>query len=102
MHDYETYYPDSIDKKIFFSDMDLKYSETLEEFQNHLAKKEYVEASGCLQDSDADYYGAYLYNMLNRRLIAIGTVLLTKNKKKPIYYSPVEPEMISNGETWIG
>lgn len=102
MHNYETSYPDVVDKKIFFSDMDLKYSDTLEEFQEHLKKTEYRQASECLQDSDVDYYGSYIANLLNRRCNAIGSFLLQKPiKKQSTFYQVTEPSELTTGMSWI-
>lgn len=101
MKNIESTYPAEIDNQLFFSDMRLKDSSTYETYKNYLKTKEYDKGSESLQNSEVDYYGAYVLNIFNRRLRAIGQYLLTKQKPDQVKYQSTEPSNPKVGTTWI-
>lgn len=99
----ESTYPSKIDKSVFFSDMRLRDSDCYEKYKLFIKEKKYDKASEWLQDSEVEnYYGAYLYNLFNRRLRAIGEYLIEQSVNKPeqVHYQSEEPTA-QVGRTWI-
>ena len=90
-----------VDSRIFFQDISLDDLEIWEEYKTLISKGSYASASQLLNDSEIDFYGAWLFNLLENRLEAIGSFLLKKNNKPTLQtYSLTEPTA-KNGLHWI-
>lgn len=108
MKNIETLFPNEIDPRIYFSDCSLdklsvkeKYDESIQ-FNNE-KNIDYIEANKTLNDNDIDYVGAWLFNLLENRLAAIGEYLLTISTDTPhiVYHQNNEPEIADIGTGWI-
>lgn len=101
MKNAESNYPEQIDPRIFYSDMNLDTRETWNQYQNLINENKYTEASTLLLTSDADYYGAWLLNLLEDRLVKIGEHVLTLEKPELTKYQTLEPSDVKLWTTWI-
>lgn len=92
-------YPTSIDDKIFFQDINLDQLSVMNQYRNYIANQQYTEASNLLNDSDLDFYGAWLMNLFENRLVAIETYLLNKPNVNIVQYNGTAPT--KQGANWI-
>ena len=76
MKNTHTIFPSGIDSRIYAQDITLDNLETFNKYQTLLAQKKYSEASVLLNNSDAYFYGAWMLNLLEKRLNAIGEYLI--------------------------
>lgn len=105
MRNVNSVFPDAIDERIFFSDVDLEHLELMQTYQNLIKQSKYTEASELLNNSDASFYGAWILNLLENRLHNIGDYLINnENIEKPPtnLYQDNAPESIENNLVWIG
>ena len=100
MKDTSTKFPNEIDPRIFFSDVDLDHLDVLNEHKTLISSESYTNASELLNGSEIDFYGAWLLNLLENRLEAIGSFLLQKSKPNLQVYSNNEP-VAKMGLHWI-
>lgn len=100
MKDTSTKFPTEIDSRIFFQDISLDDLDVWEQHKTLISSGSYTKASELLDDSEIDFYGAWLLNLLENRLEAIGSFLLQKNKTNLQVYSGVEP-VAKTGLHWI-
>jgi hypothetical protein len=89
-----------VDSRIFFQDISLDDLEIWEEYKTLISSKFYTSASEKLNDSKIDFYGAWLFNLFENRLEAIGSFLKKNNKPTLQTYSRTEPTA-KNGLHWI-
>lgn len=89
-----------VDSRIFFQDISLDDLDVLEQHKTLISLESYTKASELLNNSEIDFYGAWLLNLLENRLEAIGSFLLEKNKPTLQVYSSVEP-VAKTGLHWI-
>ena len=101
-HVVNTNFPNSVDDRIFYNDIDLDQLHILEQYKELLIASKYDEASDLLQQSDIDYFGSWLLNLFELRIRATQEYLLN-NKEKPKLqiYSSIEPTGIREGIVWI-
>lgn len=100
MKDTSTKFPTEIDSRIFFQDISIDDLDVWEQHKTLISSESYTKASELLNDSEIDFYGAWLLNLLENRLEAIGSFLLQKNKPNLQVYSSVEP-VAKAGLHWI-
>lgn len=100
MKDTSTKFPTEIDSRIFFQDISLDDLDVWEQHKTLISFGSYTKASELLNDSEIDFYGAWLLNLLENRLEAIGSFLLQKNKPTLQVYSNVKP-VVKTGLHWI-
>ena len=100
MKDTSTKFPTKIDSRIFFQDISLDDLNVWEQHKTLISLGSYTKASELRNDSEIDFYGAWLLNLLENRLEAIGSFLLQKNKPNLQVYSNVEP-IAKTGLHWI-
>ena len=96
-----TIFPSGIDSRIYAQDITLNDLETFSKYQTLLAQGKYTEASVLLNNSDAYFYGAWMLNLLEKRLNAIGDYLITLEEDVLTYAGETEPENVSHGTSWI-
>lgn len=96
-------FPNGIDSRIFFSDISIDYTGLMSQYQSLIKQGKYSEASKLLNNSDASFYGAWIFNLFDNRLKNIGEYLLTLEKPKLTLYEDIEPtEGLTDNLTWIG
>lgn len=101
MKDYSTKYPTSIDDRIFFQDISIDKLAIMKRYQTFIAAGAYTNASNYINGSNVSFYGAYLLNMLEERLIAIEDyVIHVMEKPDMVDYSDVEPTDVEVGYCW--
>ena len=96
-----TIFPSGIDSRIYAQDITLNDLETFSKYQTLLAQGKYTEASVLLNNSDAYFYGAWMLNLLEKRLNAIGDYLITLEEDVLTYAGETEPENVEYGLNWI-
>lgn len=101
-HEVYTNFPSSVDERIFYNDLDLNGVETLNKYKKLLDASDYDGASILLNESDVDYFGAWLLNTLELRIRAIQEHLLTKEKPTLQVYSSTTPTDLKKNLVWVG
>lgn len=95
-------YPRGVDELIFFQDVDISHAPIMEHYQKLIAEGKYTEANNFIdQQSNIHGYFAGLFNLLETRIDALQTYLLTKKKNITHVTSDTEPENIKRGTIWI-
>lgn len=104
MRNESSIFPDGIDSRVYFSDIDLNNVEFMNTYQELIKNGKYSEASQLLNSNDnVFFYGAWVLNMFENRLRNIGEYLLTKEKQSANIYQPDEPtENLKYNMIWIG
>lgn len=101
MKDFSTKFPDYIDNRYFFQDTSIDKLEIMEKYQEFIAAGAYTSASKYINAQDVTFYGAWIINMLEERLIAIENyIVYTLEKPDIITYSDTEPTDVEVGYCW--
>lgn len=95
-------FPNGIDPRVCFSDCDLEGLAVFDEYNELIAQGKYDEAARFMENSDVDYYGAWIFNLLERRLRNIGKYLLEQESPDLVRYSSYAPEGVQEGMCWVG
>lgn len=102
MKNTETKFPQYIDDRVFFQDINLTQVPIMKQYYLLLNSNNYTKASEFLNDSEVFFYGAWLLNLLEKRLYAIGDYLTSLPPKKPLVeYQAAQPSSANNGTHWI-
>ena len=101
MRDTSTKFPNQIDSRTFFSDIDLSQVPIMKNYYTLQNAGNYTRASELLNNSEVFFYGAWWLNMMENRLNAIGDYALKMKKPNLVNYSNSEPTEISEGLSWI-
>lgn len=101
MKNIHTIFPIGIDSRVYAKDITLNDLETFSKYQTLLAQGKYSEASVLLNNSDAYFYGAWILNLLEKRLNAIGEYLINLEEDVLTHYGETEPENAEYGLSWI-
>ena len=101
MKDTNTIFPNGIDSRVYAQDITLNDLETLSKYQTLLTEGKYKETSELLNNSDVYFYGAWMLNLLEKRLQAIGNYLVNLKEDVLTYASETEPENVEYGTSWI-
>ena len=96
-----TIFPNGIDSRVYAQDITLNDLETFSKYQALLAQGKYTEASVLLNNSDAYFYGAWMLNLLEKRLKAIGIYLTDLKEEILTYGGETEPEDVSYGGSFV-
>lgn len=91
MHDSSTVFPENIDNRIWWSDIDLTQVPTMNTYQGLLRDKNYTTATNMLKNSSVFYYGSWLINMFRNRLVALHNYMPFVKKSIANIYSMLEP-----------
>ena len=102
MREITTNFPNNVDERIFYNDINLEQLDILNHYKILLDVSNYDGASNLLQTSDIDYAGAWLWNLLELRIKATQEYLLTKEKPQLQIYSSITPTEVQNGMVWVG
>ncbi len=102
MKDITSVFPNNIDTRWFMTDIDLEYTDLLQQYLFLIKHKQYGNASELLRHSDAFYYGSKIFNMFENRLFQIENFVVNKEDKKPLgSYSEETPKNVQKGVFWI-
>ena len=110
MHKTSTTFPSKVDTREFFSDASLKEQDLLEAHHSLVKQGQLKEASQYLYDNveaadrNVSYDGAYIWNMMDSRLVAIEDYVVSHPTTKVVpYYSDNEPLYADQfvGMIWI-
>ena len=101
MRDVESQFPLNIDDRIYFQDVNLSQLNIKKNFEHFLEEESYSEASDVLNNTDIDFFGASVLNLLENRLVAIEEYILTIEKPVLTAYQSTEPEDVDEGFSWI-
>ena len=101
MKDTSTKFPQEIDQRTFFSDIDASQVPIMQEYYKLLNAGNYDMASDLLNNSEVNFYGAWLLNMWENRLNAVGEYVMKLEKPKLITYQSAEPTNPYQGMNWI-
>ena len=101
MMDTTSYFPDEIDDRVYFQDIDLEYYELKKEYDTLIANGQYSDAKSLYEASDFNIFGADILNLLENRLVTIGEFLPTIEKPNLTAYRNDPPDEIPRGYTWI-
>lgn len=101
MRDYSTKFPANIDDRIFFQDISIDKLDIMKRYQSFIAAGAYTNASNYINGTNVSFYGAYILNMLEERLIAIEDYIVnTMEKPDIVAYSDEEPTDVEVGYCW--
>lgn len=105
MRNITTRFPNGIDDRIFWEDIGNSQLQTLKDYQLLLSAKNYTQAFEVLNNSDVFFYGAWLLNMFEERLSAIGKYLIEEEPNHTLVtYNDLEPSQLTDtydGMNWI-
>ena len=95
-------FPDGIDSRSYFSDIDLQNKEFLTVHNQYMNAKNYVGASTYAEATGHEYFGAYLFNALEGRIHNIGEHEKSEgeNTIRP-FYQDEKPDENWENLTWI-
>ncbi len=101
MKDYSTVFPDSIDDRHFFQDINIEQLPIMEKYNGMIASSGYTAASEYINAQEVTFYGAWILNMLEERLIAIENYFVYEVEKPNIVtYTDTEPTDVEVGYCW--
>ena len=101
MKDTSTKFPQEIDSRTFFQDVDISQVPIMQEYYKLLNAGNYDMTSDLLNNSEVSFYGAWLLNMWENRLNAVGEYVMKLEKPKLITYQSTEPTNLYQGMNWI-
>ena len=102
MRDTRTKFPNSIDDRLFLSDVSLSQLPVMKKYKNSLLNKNYSAASEILNNSNVFFYGAWMLNLFEDRLHAIGKAIINEEEHSLMSYTNDEPVQLSGEVHWIG
>ena len=101
MKDASTKFPQEIDDRIFWQDLQIYQTPIMQKYYTYLNAGNYDEASDLLNNSDVFFYGAWILNLLENRLYAIEKYVFGLDKNKIVEYQRTAPFNVSQGTVWI-
>ena len=101
MKDTSTKFPQEIDSRTFFQDICIDQVPIMKEYYKLLNAGNYDMTSDLLNNSEVSFYGAWLLNMWENRLNAVGEYVMKLEKPKLITYQSTEPTNPYQGMHWI-
>lgn len=98
----ETKYPQQIDDRMFFQDINILQVPIMSHYYALLQSGDYCMASEYLNNSEVFFYGAWVFNLFQNRLCAIGDyVVYILPKNIVTHYYVNEPADVYEGMNWI-
>lgn len=99
---YTSIFPDGIDDRTFFHDVDLDNLPVVETYDNLIKNNSFTDANVFLsQQSGVHNYSADLFNYIEAKISTWQQAVIEKEKYNPFHYSSTEPDDMSVGEFWI-
>lgn len=101
MRDTESKFPKYIDDRIFFQDIRLDQIPIMKHYHALQSKNAYTSASEFLNNSEVFFYGAWILNLLENRLLHIEEYLLRLPPKEPlVFHQNTAPSSAAVGTHW--
>jgi hypothetical protein len=100
--DTTTVFPSEIDSRIFLQDVSLDTKNIMNTYNGYLTAKNYTQAAEYLNKNATSFYGAWVLNLFENRLVALETYALEMENAKFMDYSDNEPTSDEVGSSWIG
>ena len=97
---YISTFPNAIDKRTFFSDVDLETISHMNIFLDLIKQGKYTEANSYLSQSPVHSYTAGLFNFIEAKTHALQDYILQQEKYNPYCVADDEPN-VEVGEFWI-
>lgn len=103
-------YPNyDIDDRVFFNDVNISGTETLNKYIELIQNNRYTDANILLNDGiydgdiypEIDFFGAWIFNLLENRLFAIESYIENMEKPDLVTYTDNIPTDKSEGYCWI-
>lgn len=95
-------YPEKIDQMTFFQDISLQKKDIMDHYNNLISEGKYTEANNYMRQQEGIYlFSADFFNMIENRIYATQSYLLTKQAKHPFIYSESKPENIELNMIWV-
>lgn len=101
MKEYNTIFPTAIDDRHFYQDICIDQLSIMEKYNSMIKAGTYTAASEYINANDVTFYGAWILNMLEERLIAIENYLVYDVQKPDLVaYTDTEPTDVEVGYCW--
>lgn len=98
---YISIFPEGIDERTYFCDVDLKGQTVMDTYQKLIEAKQYTDANNFLsQQNKVHHYSADLMNYLEAKIKNTQEYILSWEKYSPHHLSNAEPNINVN-EFWI-
>lgn len=95
-------FPNKIDSMTFFQDISLQKKDIMEHYDNLISEGKYTEANNFIRQQEGIYlFNADFFNMIENRIYATQSYLLTKQAKHPFTYSENKPATATLNTIWI-
>lgn len=102
MHNTSTVFPAGVDDRLYLSDMQLGDVSTMTQYQELLAAGQWTQAAQLLENSDIPYYGAWVLNLLENRLVELSRYVINYVNESSMVYSEFMPYNTPQGTNWVG
>ena len=101
MKEYNTVFPNLIDNRYFFQDVSIDKLPIMDKYNGMINASAYTDASEYINAQDITFYGAWILNMLEERLIALENYLIYDvEKPQVVAYTNTEPTDVDVGYCW--
>ena len=100
VYPYTSIFPDGIDKRTFFCDVDLNTKSYQDKYNELLKQGKYSDAATLLAHSPIHSYTAEILNYIEVKTKHLQDYVLAKEKYNPYHVSDTEPD-IDIGEIWF-
>ena len=98
---YTSIFPNGIDNRTFFCDVDLKGKPVMDTYNKLISKGKYTEANILLgQQSNVHHYSADLFNFIEAKIKNTQEFIFNSEKYSPHHFDNSEPDIAIN-EMWI-
>lgn len=95
-------YPDKIDPLIFFQDTALQKIRIADKYNALISQGKYEEANSFMsQQTNIFLYSADFFNLIENRIYALQSYLLTKEPENPFIVSGEKPIGVKKNTIWI-
>lgn len=100
VYPYTSIFPDGIDKRTFFCDVDLNTKVYQDKYNELIERGKYSDAATLLAQSPIHSYTAGILNYIEIKTKHLQEYVLAKEKYNPYHVSDTEPD-IAVGGVWI-
>ncbi len=100
VYPYTSIFPDGIDRRTFFCDVDLGTKADHDKYSELLEQGKYSDAAVLLEQSHMHSYTAGILNYLEIKTKHLQDYVLAKEKYNPYYITDTEPDAEA-GEIWF-
>ena len=101
MKEYNTVFPNLIDDRYFFQDISIDKLPIMDKYNSMINVSAYTDAAEYINTQDVTFYGAWILNMLEERLIALENFLVYDvEKPELVSYTNTEPTGVPVGYCW--